>query len=286
MNRAQLSRTAVLLAVFVAAPAARGAPVVPDFSPDDFTPGAAIDNPYHPLVPGTERRYEADVTDPDNGEVTREVNRVTVTGQTRQIAGVTARVVRDRAFEDGELAEDTFDYFAQDRQGNVWYLGEDTTSFERDDEGNVIGTSTRGSWHAGVNGARPGFIMPAAANRTVGFSYFQEFAQQDEALDQAEIVALDETVTVPAGTFTSVLKTRETSEVEPGVVENKFYAPGVGEILVWEDLDEAGVPLNRIPLVSVTTASAIPLPPAAWSALFAAGLGAAFKVGARRRARA
>ena len=287
MTRNRPSRVLVtsvaLVVTLAAAPPARAAPVLPDFSPDDFEPGAAIDNPYYPLAPGTERRYEADVTDPETGEVTREVNRVLVTGETRQVGGVTARVVRDRAFEDGVLVEDTFDYFAQDRAGNVWYLGEDTTSFDYDDDGNVVGTSTAGSWHAGVNGARPGFIMPAAANRTVGFNYYQEFAQQDQALDQAQILSLDETVTVPVGTFSDVVQTRETSELEQDFLENKFYAPGVGEVLVWEDIDEAGVPLNRIPLVSVTV---IPLPPAAWSAILATGLCAAVRVAARRRARA
>jgi hypothetical protein len=244
--------------------------VLPAFSAGDFAAGAAIDNPFHPLVPGTVRRYEADVRDPESGETTREVNVVTVTSQTKTIAGVAARVVRDRAFEDGVLAEDTLDYYAQDKRGNVWYLGEDTKAFEYDDDGNVVSTSTRGSWRAGVRGAKPGFIMPA--ERTVGFSYYQEFAQQDQAVDQAKIVSLDESMSTPAGNFTGVLKTDETTEVEPGVLENKFYARGVGEVMVFEEVDASGQPLNRIPLVSITTEAAVPLPPGAWAALAATGL--------------
>ena len=174
MFRSRIS-VAALGAFAIAAPMmntpAPAGPVLPEFDPGNFVAGAPIDNPYHPLVPGTVRRYEADVTDPDTGEKTHEVNTVTVTSSTRVLAGVTARIVRDRAFEDGVLAEDTNDYFAQDKQGNVWYLGEDTRAFERDDNGNVVSTSTKGSWRAGVKGASPGFVMPA--NRTVGFNYYQ-----------------------------------------------------------------------------------------------------------------
>ena len=244
---------------------ANAGPVLPDFSPANFVAGAPIDNPYYPLVPGTVHRSVADVTDPETGEVTHEVDQTTVTSSTRMIAGVSARVVRDRGFEDGVLAEDTLDYFAQDKQGNVWYFGEDSKEIQN---GQVV--STEGSWEAGVNGAKPGFIMPASPQ--VGFSYLQEFAQQDQAVDQAEVLSLNESITVPAGSFTNVLKTKETSQVEPGAVENKFYAPGVGEILVWEDVNAQGVPLNPIPLVSITTANAIPLPPGAWAALAATGM--------------
>ena len=273
MIRTVISPT-VLVAFTLAAAAtdttSLAGPVLPDFDPGNFVAGAPIDNPYYPVVPGTVRRYEADVTDPETGETAREVTTVTVTTSTRTIAGVTARVVRDKAFEDGVLVEDTFDYFAQDKQGNVWYLGEDTRAFEYDDDGNVISTSTKGSWRAGVNGAKPGFVMPAS--RAVGFNYYQEFAPADEALDQAEILSVDETVTTPLGTFTDVVRTRDTTELEPGVVENKLFAAGIGEILTLEDFDAAGDPQTRIPLVSVTTAAVIPLPPAAWAALAAGAM--------------
>jgi len=209
-------------------------------------------------------RESAQVTDPDTGASRFEEDVNTVTFSTKSLAGVQARVVRAQVFFDGVLGEDTFDYYAQDKSGNVWYLGEDTKEFTRDANGNVIETDTTGTWHAGQHGALPGFIMPA--NPTVGFFYVQEEAPADEAVDRAKIVSLNESVTVPFGTFINVLKTEETSPLEPDVIENKFYALGVGEILIWENLDSAGVPLNRIPLQSVTT-TAIPLPPAVWTGL-------------------
>jgi hypothetical protein len=268
--RTRAAFAAVTFAVaFPCARPAAAAPVLPDFSPDDFAPGAEIDNRYFPLVPGTRYRYSGTVTDPESGETAFEEAEDSVTFGTELVAGVTARVVHARSWEDGVLAEDTSDWYAQDRDGNVWYLGEDTTAFEYDDDGNLVGTSNAGSWRAGVNGARPGYIMPA--NPVVGFTHYQEFAPADEALDQAEVLSLDESVSVPAGSFDSVLKTAETSEVEPDVLEHKYWAPGVGLVKVEEDIDAAGVPLNTIVLQSVSVA-AIPLPPAAWAALLAAGV--------------
>ena len=239
----------------------RAAPVLPDFSPSNFTPGAAIDNPFLPLVPGTRLRYAANVTDDEGGTVLQE-DEDFVTNETQTIAGVQARVVHARSWEDGALIEDTRDYYAQDNAGNVWYMGEDTQAFELDDEGNVVSTDTTGSWHAGVDGAKPGFIMPV--DHTIGFNYFQENAPANEALDQATILSTTESVTVPAGTFTDVLKTQEETELEPGVVEFKYYAAGVGLVLVEEDVVD-GVAQARFELQSVTTdggGNAIPLPAA------------------------
>ncbi|MEA2711773.1 MAG: hypothetical protein QOF78_4374 [Phycisphaerales bacterium] len=254
---------------------ALAAPTLPDFAPINFAPGAPIDNPYFPLVPGTRFRYAANVTDPENGETVFEEDEDFVTTETRTIAGVQVRVVHARSWEDGELAEDTLDYFAQDKSGNVWYLGEDTKAFERDDEGNIISADTTGSWRAGVNDAKPGFVMPA--DTTIGFNYYQEFAPNDEALDQATILSTSETVSTPAGDFSDVLKTREETEIEPDVLEFKYYAPGVGLVLVEENVDDAGVPQTRIPLISVANVgTAIPLP-----AAFGPGLaGLAFVLGA------
>ena len=244
--------------------AARGATVQPDFSAATFTPGAPIDNPYFSQVPGTVRRYEANVRDPDDPAAEPEalVIEETVTPQFETVAGVQARVVRAREFVDGLLVEHTRDFYAQDADGNVWYLGEDTTAFEYDDEGNPTGTSTAGSWRAGVDGAQGGFIMPA--DLTIGFNYFQENAPADGALDQATILGFRDNVTVPAGTFDDVLDTLEFTTLEEGSEEHKLYAEGVGLVLFEEDLDEAGVPLNAIPRVSVTGGggNVIPLPPA------------------------
>ena len=254
---------AVLVCVLAATPPAGASPTLPDFTPADFTPGAAIDNTYFPLTPGTRFRAAGNVTD-EEGETVLEEDEDFVTFETEAVAGVQARVVHARTWEDGVLVEDTRDFYAQDNAGNVWYMGEDTKAFERDDEGNIISTDTTGSWRAGVHDAKPGFVMPA--DRPIGFNYFQEFAPADDALDQATILADNLTVTVPAGTFTNVLKTQEETELEPGVLEFKYYAPGVGLVLTEENLDAAGVPQTRIELVSVTSGgggAAIPLPAAA-----------------------
>ena len=249
---------------FVSAPrAAPAAPVVPDFAAAEFDDPLSVDNPYFPLVPGTVHRYSADVADPDGGESEFVEIEEFVTFGTESVAGVTARTVRAREWIDGVLVEDTLDWYAQDNAGNVWYMGEDTK--EIDEDGNVV--STAGSWRAGVNGARPGFIMPA--DPTAGFNYYQEHAPNDGALDQALVLSLDERVTVPVGTFDDVLKTLETTELEPDVREHKLYARGVGLVLIEEDLDDQGVPLNTIPLQS---AAVIPLPPALWAVLATAAL--------------
>ncbi|MGH2764672.1 MAG: hypothetical protein ACRDKA_01980 [Actinomycetota bacterium] len=121
-----------------------------------------IDNPYLPLTPGQTLVYEG-VSD---GE--RERVEVTVTPETKQVMGVTATVVRDRAFVDGELVEDTFDWFAQDRQGNVWYFGEETAEYKG---GEIV--TRAGSWEAGVDGARPGIVM--LAEPRVGDTFRQEY---------------------------------------------------------------------------------------------------------------
>ncbi|MGH7213810.1 MAG: hypothetical protein ACREIT_03485, partial [Tepidisphaeraceae bacterium] len=232
------------------------APTLPDFSLATFVPGAAVDNPYFPLVPGTTRTYTAIV---DGEEVILED---TVTFETELVLGVQVVRVRAREIIDGLLHEDTIDKYAQDTAGNVWYFGEETTEFEYDDQGVKIGQSTAGSWKAGVNGASPGFIMPA--NLPNGFNYFQEFAPNDGAVDQATILSSTESISIPVGDFDNVLKTLEFTELEPGKFEHKLYAPGVGLALIEEDLNELGEPGVVIPLVSVTV---IPLPPAALPAL-------------------
>src|SRR5437764_11468955 len=108
-------------------------------------------------------------------------------------------------------------------------MGESTKAFTYDDKGNVIGADTTGSWKTGVNGAKPGFIMPA--NPAVGFSYYQEYSPPAQAVDQAKILSLSQKVTVPVGTFSNVIETLETSASEPGARETKYYAKGVGLVL-------------------------------------------------------
>jgi hypothetical protein len=254
-------------------------PVLPNFNASNFSPGAPINNPYFPLVPGTTFHSGGTTHDPDTGATATERDEDFVTFQTKMIDGITVRVVRARSWEDDVLVEDTFDYYAQDKSGNVWYMGEDTKAFQYDDNGHLVNTDTSGSFHAGVHGAKPGFIMPA--NPTVGFSYYQEFAQQDEALDQAKIVSLDASITTPLGSFTHVLKTEESTVLEPGLTENKFYVKGIGQIQAFEDIGASGKPLNILPLTSITTSNPVPLPPAAWAALPALAMCAIWKARTR-----
>jgi hypothetical protein len=211
-----------------------GLTVLPSFDADAFRPDARIDNPYFPLATGQKTVLFA--RGEDDGEAFTERSELTVLkrrGPT--ILGVRATVQRDRAYEDSLLVEDTFDYYAQDRKGNVWYLGEDVTNYHYDDDGKLTGTDNASAWRAGVNGARPGYIMPAEPD--VGFSYFQESAPGDGALDEARIASRGEVVAVEAGVFRNVLKILESTALEPGALGYKYYAPGVGIIREDEGLD-------------------------------------------------
>jgi hypothetical protein len=254
------------------AAAAAAAPVLPDFAAATFTPGAAVDNPYFPLVAGsrtvTEARYVED------GETVVERSELEVLGPGPTILGVQATVRRDRAYEDGLLVEDTFDYYAQDTVGNVWYLGEDVVNYHYDDDGVLIGTDNASAWIGGVGGALPGFIMPAAP--IIGFNYYQEFAAADAALDQATILSIGETATFGSWTFENVLRVVETTELDPDVREAKLYAPGVGVIAALEGLDETfGNPQVVFEPVTITAGPApVPAPAAGW--LLAAALGWVF----------
>ena len=179
-----------------------------------------IDNPYWPMRPGTRGTYrEAD----DQGTVQRVV--VVVTHQTERMAnGVVARVVRDTVTEAGELVEDTRDFYAQDRQGNVWYLGEETAELE---DGEIV--TREGSFEAGADGALPGVVMPA--DPRPGMRYRQEY-YRGEAEDRGAVLSTREMAEVPHGLFRNVLLTKDTNPLEPDVLEYKLYARGVGPVLV------------------------------------------------------
>lgn len=183
----------------------------PAIDPSNFV--SKITNRYLPLTPGNAYIYKI-----KNG-----IDTFFITRETIKLMGVTCVVVHDSSVVDGLLEEDTFDYFAQDRQGNVWYFGEDTTQLQ---DGVVVGVE--GSWRAGVDGARPGLIMKAAPQ--VGDFYRQEFALGN-AEDGAEVIALKQKVHVPFGSFDNALKTREFTALEPALNENKYYVPGVGNVL-------------------------------------------------------
>ncbi|MGZ8598925.1 MAG: hypothetical protein ACXWX6_01820 [Actinomycetota bacterium] len=188
-----------------------------NLDPADFV--EEIDNPYWPLAPGTRWVYRE--SDPAGNAQRVEV---TVTTRTKAILGIDATVVHDVVSERGELVENTFDWYAQDVCGNVWYLGEATREYE----GGVVVT-TEGSWEAGVNGAEPGVIMPA--DPQVGTAYRQEFLA-GEAEDAAEVLSLVERAQVPFGSFRDVLLTKDLTTLQPRILEYKLYAKGVGPVLV------------------------------------------------------
>jgi hypothetical protein len=191
------------------------APGWPAMSASDFV--ATIDNPWFPLVKGRSW-VSAGVKD---GEPT--IDTYTVTGQTKQIMGVAASVIRDQLRTHGRVVEATWDWYAQDTQGNVWYLGEDTKEF--DAAGNV--TSTAGTWQAGVDGAGAGIFMPA--DPQVGMGGYQEYLA-GQALDQYKVVSMSASIKVPYGSFTGALQTRETTALDPGVVDAKYYVKGIGQV--------------------------------------------------------
>jgi hypothetical protein len=145
---------------------------------------------------------------------------VTVTPDRKDILGVSCTVVRDTATVNGSVVEDTFDWFAEDLSGAVWYMGEDTGEYSN---GQLL--NKEGSWEAGVDNAKPGVVIPA--NPTVGMKYRQEY-YACHAEDMGEVLALDASVTVPTGSYTGCLKTSDTTPLDTVVDEIKFYCPNIG----------------------------------------------------------
>jgi hypothetical protein len=201
----------------------------PHIDPADFQ--ATVDNPYLPLVPGTTLKYVEKA-----GDETKE-NEITVTHETKMVMGVKCVVVHDKVMKDGVLKEDTYDWYAQHKDGTVWYFGEDTKEFKSGDR-----VSTKGSWEAGIKGCQPGIIMPG--HPKPGEPYRQEYGR-GIAEDMGQVVATDETVTAPAGTFKDCVKTKDWSLLESGH-EFKWYAKGVGVV---KETDTDGVVAT---LISIT----------------------------------
>lgn len=199
-------------AVVAVKPTPKGPPILPLPPPDRFVD--TIDNPLLPMLPGTKWIYRA-------GSDGEERIVVKVLKRTKQIEGITATVVRDTVSVDGETLEDTFDWFAQDCRGNVWYLGEATKSYE---DG---GVSTEGSWEAGVDGAKAGITM--LAQPKIGDRYRQEY-YKGEAEDIGEVLDVSTKVAGPSGRYRHVLMTKDTTPLDRAVVELKFYTPGVGVV--------------------------------------------------------
>jgi hypothetical protein len=198
---------------------------LPSFGPGDtyrpvydrtsFT--ADVTNPWFPLRPGSTMLK----TGTKDGEASRDV--FSITSETKAVDGVVCRVIRHKLFLSGVLYENTIDYYTQDRGGDVWYFGEDTETLDKN--GHV--TSTDGTWHAGENGAQPGVFMPAEPQ--VGQRYRQEY-YRGHAEDQFKVLTLSASVAVPNGTYDHVLRTEETTATEPGIVDNKYYVRGIGEV--------------------------------------------------------
>ena len=190
-----------------------GTTYAPVLDPAHFV--SVIDNPYFPLPVGRKLVY----TGVKDGQ--SQTDTVTVMDQTKLILGITTRVVNDVATtNNGRVLEKTFDYYAQDDQGSVWYLGEDTTHFLSNGK-----ADTSGSFQAGVGGAQPGIIMEA--NPQIPDAYRQEcFA--GEAEDTAWVVATEGSLRVPFGNVRNVLTTLEATRIEPGAYDQKVYGPGIG----------------------------------------------------------
>lgn len=247
-------RKYLLAGVAVAALAGCGAGDLPrgadPVTLDPATVGPDVTNEWFPLTPGTRWIYRETDAKGRASAVT-----VTVTPVTRKIAnGITARVVRDTVRVHGVVAEDTFDWYAQDADGNVWYLGEDTAEFE-----NGKLATREGSFEAGVDGALPGVIMPASPEP--GMKYRQEY-YKGHAEDNGEVLGFGRRATVPIAAYRGLLETKDTNALEPTALEFKYFASGVGAVLTidkGEGEREELLRVERISLASAKRAATAPL---------------------------
>jgi hypothetical protein len=195
-----------------------------------------VNNRFFPAPPGATWTYEG-VTADGTERINVSVLSATDPKGSKMVMGLDARVIRDTVLLNGKLIEDTWDWYGQDAAGNVWYIGEDTSEYE-----NGVVVCNCGAWEWGVSGALPGYQM--LANPQVGASYRQEFFR-NEAEDIAEVVAVNVTETVRAGTFSGCIRTREMSVIDRSSEEFKTYCPGIGLVL-----ETAGT--ERIELISYT----------------------------------
>jgi hypothetical protein len=218
---AQNSKIALIAATLMAADAGCSnsptGPVYDPVIPTDFS--ATVDNPLFPLVPGTTWTYTTQTA------AGLETNTVEVLAPTRVVNGVDTREVHDQVFLNGSLTEDTYDWYAQDGTGNVWYLGEDSKELD-----NGVVVSTEGSWEWGMHNALPGIIMAADPAAQVGVAYRQEY-QKGVAEDWGKVIALNQSVTVPYGSLNGCTLTEDWSALDSGPHEQKTYCPGIGVVL-------------------------------------------------------
>ena len=211
---------AAAVVIALGASAARAAASTPDPYAPTFDAASfvdKVDNPYFPLEPGARWVY-AGTTDAGKERVVTEV-----TDQKETILGIPSVVVHDDGYVNGKLVERTTDWYAQDRAGNVWYMGESTHEIK-----DGVEVSTKGSWKAGVDGAQAGIIMPAQPK--VGQTYRQEF-YKGKAEDMATVIGVRASDTVPFVAFRGAVRTKDFSPLEPKLVEHKFYAPDIGIVL-------------------------------------------------------
>lgn len=205
----------------------------PHIDPADFS--TTITNPYFSLPIGLVAKSKGETED---GTETIEIS---VSGDTKMLMGVKTLIYRDKVWVDGELVEDTEDYLAQDKDGNVWYFGEEVNNYE---DGKL--KDHHGTWLAGQDGAQPGIWMKASPK--VGEQYQQEYFK-GEAEDYAKVISVSETVKVPAGTFTNCLQTLDVNPLEDRTTdEYKYYCPQVKGFALETDTKGG----ERIELVSVT----------------------------------
>ncbi len=211
------------LAIAIAGPA--NAQLLPTFNASNFTGNPVPTHSYFPVVEGQVRTFEGSAG---------ESFIFTGMGAGPTILGVKTFTVRDDAFDGEQLIEQTFDYYTQDKSGNVWYMGEDVTNYHYDKNGNLTGTDSASAWKAGINGALPGYIMPTSL--AIGFNYYQEHAPADAALDEGTTFALLGSFTAGGTSYSNVLQVLETSDIDKSARGFKYYAPGVGLIYEAEGL--------------------------------------------------
>jgi len=219
MNRKNLSILTLVLILCLSSCSAKTDSYTVRLAPADFV--SMIDNPYFPLLPGAQWVYEAHLAD---GTVER--NEIEVLNETRLVNGVTAMIVHDLVYIGDEIVEEAYDWYAQDKDGNVWYLGEAVDNYV-----NGVFANHGGSWEWGKDGALPGIIMWADPSAHVNEEYYQEF-YKGEAEDKGQVLSVRESVAVPFGAFQNVVQTYDFSALEKALQEHKFYAQGIGVVKV------------------------------------------------------
>ena len=235
MNKLTVATIAFMFPFFINSPAIAQTQKIydPQINPVNFT--AEITNKYFTLKPGKKLIYEGQTEDG------LERIEILITDETKNIMGVETLVYWDKVWLDDVLIEDTRDYLAQDKEGNVWYFGEDVDNYE-----NGVLADHDGSWIAGVDGAKPGIWMEA--NPQVGDSYRQEY-YKGEAEDMAEVLAINETVAVPYGTYTDCVKTYDWTPLDPTAKEHKYYCSEVGGLVLEVNLNND----EKVELVDLKT---------------------------------